>query len=135
MAKEYEHTWVSDNKKMTPMLTVISRKITFFVNLYSEIFKQSYFNSYNCDIDLWTLCAHCLIPFPSTYAHTHAHVCTRIQEEVLLCNVSISGLKTMKHLRNSFDVHFFLLSSFHHLNMGPHYLLPERLPFGLPRGR
>ena len=40
MAKEYEHTWVSDNKKMTPVLTVISRKITFFVNLYSEIFKQ-----------------------------------------------------------------------------------------------
>lgn len=101
----------------------------------TQKFLNSYFNSYNCDIDLWTLCAHCLIPFPSTYAHTHAHVCTRIQEEALLCNVSISGLKTMKHLRNSFDVHFFLLSSFHHLNMGPHYLLPERLPFGLPRGR
>lgn len=115
------------------MFTVISRKVTFFVNLYSEIFKQSYFNIYNCDLDFVDSVHTCLIPFPSTHTHTHMHMCPHIQGKVLLCNVSNLGLKIMKHLRNIFDAHFFLLSSFHHLNMGPHYLLPERLQFGLPR--
>ena len=63
---------------MTQMFTVISRKVTFFVNLYSEIFKQSYFNIYNCDLDFVdSLYTPVLFLFPvHIHTHTHAHVRT-----------------------------------------------------------
>lgn len=75
MAREYEHNWVSDKKKMTQRLTVISRKITLFVNLYSEMFKQSYFNIYNCDLDFVDSSCTLVLFFSPVHTHTHTHTC------------------------------------------------------------
>lgn len=62
-------------KKMTQRLTVISRKITLFVNLYSEMFKQSYFNIYNCDLDFVDSSCTLVLFFSQVHTHTHTHTC------------------------------------------------------------
>lgn len=83
-------TGYQTKKKMTQRLTVISRKITLFVNLYSEMFKQSYFNIYNCDLDFVdSSCTLVLFFSPSAHTRTRTRDAAQTQDKALLRNASI----------------------------------------------